>query len=201
MVWLPGGGNQNGAASDKSPLSGSRSRRRRARREAQRHRRHPQLSPRRVRFLLAPGPHGRGLEFGQPGPARPASGTLVHYNALAFGGYRVRDPSSAISLLPRHVPATWFPQSRGLFHRAISESGGCTTYRKTQADAEKQVTSFAEAVGCGTTTDQLGCSRGKSTKESAGRGSGPRRSGQRVAGRVAVQRGHGTLGLQSRGRR
>src|SRR5262249_24452142 len=54
---------------------------------------------------------------------------------------------------------------KGLFHRAVGASGECTTYRKTKAEAELQITAFAEALGCGAASDQLSCLRSKSVKD------------------------------------
>jgi para-nitrobenzyl esterase len=80
-----------------------------------------------------------------------------------------------------HVAA---PTSRGLFHRAISESGGCTTKQPTKAVAQVAGTGFATAVGC-TGTAALACLRGKSATElmmspavAAGMGFGPDVDGQ-----------------------
>ncbi|MET0391100.1 MAG: carboxylesterase/lipase family protein [Polyangiales bacterium] len=68
------------------------------------------------------------------------------------------------------------PKSRGLFHRAISQSGGCTTYQTPAADAATRAADFAAAVGC-TGDDALACLRGKSVadllaKTPAGSGAG-----------------------------
>jgi para-nitrobenzyl esterase len=57
------------------------------------------------------------------------------------------------------------PKARGLFHRAISQSGGCTTHRKTKEQAEAQVSAFVDAVGCAGAPDELACLRGKSVSE------------------------------------
>jgi para-nitrobenzyl esterase len=51
------------------------------------------------------------------------------------------------------------PGSRGLFHRAISESGGCTTRQRTLAEAETQAEQLSATVGCDTADDTLGCLR------------------------------------------
>lgn len=56
------------------------------------------------------------------------------------------------------------PGSRGLFHRAISESGGCTSKQASRDDAQRAVMAFAKRVGCGE-GDMLGCLRGKSVVE------------------------------------
>jgi para-nitrobenzyl esterase len=47
----------------------------------------------------------------------------------------------------------------------MSESGGCTTFRKTKAAAEQQMTAFADAVGCSGASDELACLRGKTVKD------------------------------------
>lgn len=51
------------------------------------------------------------------------------------------------------------PGSRGLFHRAISESGGCSTYRPSAAEAEDHADRMIAAVGCAGASDVLGCLR------------------------------------------
>ncbi|MBN1652692.1 MAG: carboxylesterase family protein [Deltaproteobacteria bacterium] len=56
------------------------------------------------------------------------------------------------------------PGSRGLFHRAISESGGCTTRFGLQVDSDdraKAIETFTEALGCKGTEDELACLREK----------------------------------------
>src|SRR6185503_17403449 len=61
------------------------------------------------------------------------------------------------------------PGSRGLFHRAISQSGGCTI-RSTgpESDAEASAPSmeaYGEAVGCPTGDGQLDCLRDASIED------------------------------------
>lgn len=51
------------------------------------------------------------------------------------------------------------PGSRGLFHGAISQSGGCTTALRTPATAEAEANVFAEAMGCADATDVAACLR------------------------------------------
>jgi para-nitrobenzyl esterase len=53
------------------------------------------------------------------------------------------------------------PSNAGLFHRAISESGGCTTVQPTRAQAEAAAVSLATSLGC-TGAGALACLRGKS---------------------------------------
>jgi para-nitrobenzyl esterase len=71
------------------------------------------------------------------------------------------------------------PSNAGLFHRAISESGGCTTVQRTRAQAEAAGASFATDVGC-TGAGALACLRGKAAADlmaspdvAAGNGFGP----------------------------
>jgi para-nitrobenzyl esterase len=60
------------------------------------------------------------------------------------------------------------PLSRGLFHRAISQSGGCTTGPmggrgdQTVADSAAGMAEFTKAMGCDGDADQLKCLRAKS---------------------------------------
>ena len=49
--------------------------------------------------------------------------------------------------------------SRGLFHRALGESGGCTTSLRTRSEAEAEANVFAEAMGCGDASDVAACLR------------------------------------------
>jgi para-nitrobenzyl esterase len=51
------------------------------------------------------------------------------------------------------------PGSRGLFHRAISQSGGCTTALRTRQTAEAEGDVFAAAMGCGDAADVAECLR------------------------------------------
>lgn len=51
------------------------------------------------------------------------------------------------------------PGSRKLFHRAISESGGCTTRQDTASEAAAKAETFAASVGCADAADQLACLR------------------------------------------
>lgn len=56
------------------------------------------------------------------------------------------------------------PKSKGLFAKAISQSGGCTTRNTLKSEAATQLTPVAAALGC-TGDDVLGCLRKKSTAE------------------------------------
>jgi para-nitrobenzyl esterase len=53
-----------------------------------------------------------------------------------------------------------------LFHRAISQSGGCTSSKmETQAEAQGSVQAFTQAMGCDTDDDPLACLRAKPVED------------------------------------
>lgn len=51
------------------------------------------------------------------------------------------------------------PGSGGLFHRAISESNGCTQHQYSPADAEPATAQLVSSVGCSAGADVLACQR------------------------------------------
>jgi para-nitrobenzyl esterase len=51
------------------------------------------------------------------------------------------------------------PLSRGLFHRAISQSGGCGVGVRTAAEASSAADAISTAVGCDAAPDELACLR------------------------------------------
>jgi para-nitrobenzyl esterase len=168
MVWLPGGGNQNGGASDNSPLIGGGllyDGRNLASHDVVVVTINYRLGV--FGFFSHPGLTAEGSASGNQGLLdQQAALAWVRDNIAAFGG----DPKN-VTLFGESAGSqdtclqVVAPGGKGLFHRAVSESGGCTTYRKTKADAEAQVTDFAEALGCSTAHDQLSCLRGKSVKD------------------------------------
>lgn len=84
----------------------------------------------------------------------------VRDNIIAFGGdynnVTIFGESAGAFDTCFHVVS---PGSRGLFHRAISESGGCTTHQDSAADGESAAESLVAAVGCAASPDVLQCLR------------------------------------------
>src|SRR6185503_8732365 len=84
----------------------------------------------------------------------------VRANIAAFGGNPKRvtifGESAGSQDTCLHVAS---PGSKKLFHRAISESGGCTTRQPTASEAAATAATFATSAGCGAASDQLACLR------------------------------------------
>ena len=104
----------------------------------------------------------------RPGPGRPTSALRwVKRNAVAFGGdpnnITIAGESAGAASVCMHLIAP--EETRGLFHKAIVQSGGCATPLKTVAENSKTGQKVAEYVGCTEAATALACLRGKSVKD------------------------------------
>jgi para-nitrobenzyl esterase len=168
MIWIHGGGNVNGSASEPLPLAGTgvfysgQS-------LAENHGVVVVTFNYRLGvfgFFAHPGLTAEGSKSGNQGLwDQRAVFEWVQKNIAQFGG----DPKnvtifgeSAGSLdVCLHVAAS---NTTGLFQRAISESGGCTTLQTTQASAESMGSGLASGLGC-SGADAVTCARTKSTAD------------------------------------
>jgi para-nitrobenzyl esterase len=151
LVWIHGGGNQNGATSDLVPgnptllfYNGQ---------SFAEHRGVVMVSLNYRLGVFGYLSHSKLREEGSPSGNQ---GLLDQRNVTIFG------ESAGARNVCFHVVS---PGSKGLFHRAISESGDCTGTTRIQTRAESEGTAFAEAVGCTTAADALSCLRDKPAAE------------------------------------
>jgi para-nitrobenzyl esterase len=166
MVWIHGGGNTNGSASEPVPYVGSgffyegRS-----------------LAEKGVvvvTFNYRLGVFGfldhaalEGAGGNQGLHDQQAALEWVKKNIAAFGGdpenVTIFGESAGSYDVCAHVAS---PKSRGLFHKAISQSGGCTTLLASKETAQKQGASLAAKLGCGgDDAEALTCLREKGVAE------------------------------------
>lgn len=191
MVWIHGGGNFAGSAGDKVPALGVAPAQQPLWYDGQflaaRHgvivvSLNYRLGP--LGFFALPELAGEGSPLGNQGLLdQQMALTWVRDNIAKFGGdpsnVTIFGESAGSSDVCFHVVS---PKSRGLFHRAISESGGCTIgidigQNRTAADVAAGMHKFAAAVGCGGPSDVLACLRSKSVGELMAQAEQPNPSG------------------------
>ena len=165
LVWIHGGGNQNGATSD--PVPGVPER---LFYDGHSFAENHGVVMVSLNYRLGVLGYFSHPELRDEGSPSGNQGLLdqkmalewVRDNIAAFGG----DPEN-VTLFGESAGArnvcfhVVSPGSRGLFHRAISESGDCTGSSRTRAQAESEGDVFAEAVGCSDSGDVLACLRNK----------------------------------------
>lgn len=164
MIWLHGGGNTTGSASDEIPLGiGGYIFDGRQIAEKQ----HVIVVTTNYRlgvlgFFAHPAldaEDARGVSGNQGLLDQRMAFDWVRRNIAAFGGdpdnVTIFGESAGSFDVCFHMVSRG---SRGLFHRAISESGGCTTFVRPRSAAEAEAPKFAAAVGC-TASGGLDCLR------------------------------------------
>ncbi len=169
MLWFHGGGNSAGSASDDAPL-GTGGLFYDGKTLASQFgvvvvTTNYRLGP--LGFFYHPALAAEGSPQGNQGLLdQRAAMEWVRDNIAPFGG----DPANVTIFgesagsfdVCFHIAS---PGSAGLFHRAISESGGCTTKLATKASEAAGADAFVVAVGCAPAADPLACLRGKSVAD------------------------------------
>jgi para-nitrobenzyl esterase len=164
MLWLHGGGNTAGSASDPVPLNlGGAFYDGRALAETY------GVVVVTTNYRLGPLGFYVDPDVGAAGNQglldQRAAMQWVQANIGAFGG----DPANVLLFgqsagswdVCLHVAA---PGSAGLFAHALSESGGCTTRQQTKAEAAASTAAFRTALGC-TGADAAACLRAKAVAD------------------------------------
>jgi para-nitrobenzyl esterase len=167
MVWFHGGANETGSASDVVPFPGI---------PGHIYDGHVLVEQQDVIVVTVQYRLGVLGFFGHPAlaredPSRPHAGNQglldqqaalewVRANIAAFGGNPKNvtifgESAGSVDVCFQMVS----PGSRKLFHRAISESGGCTTRQPTASEGGATAEAFSAAVGCGDAADELACLR------------------------------------------
>lgn len=170
LVWIHGGGNQSGSTADLLPIIGER-----LFYNGQSFAENHDVVVVSMNYRLGVFGYLAHPELTQEGEPSGNQGLFdqrlalewVQDNIAAFGGdpgnVTIFGESAGARNVCFHVVS---PGSRGLFHRAISESGDCTAFRwPTRSDIEDQASAFADAVGCGDAESVLACLRDKAPSD------------------------------------
>ena len=167
MVWFHGGSNQVGSAGDAVPVPGIPGHFYDAQVLAQER----NVVVVTVNYRLNAFGFLAHAALAGEDPQRPYAGNQglldqqaalrwVQANIAAFGGNPKRvtifGESAGSWDVCYHMVS---PGSRGLFRRAIGESGGCTPHQPTAAQGAANAEALAAAVGCGGAPDELACMR------------------------------------------
>jgi para-nitrobenzyl esterase len=167
MVWFHGGGNQQGSASDPVPFPGVPGRFYDGQVLAQEY----DVVVVTINYRLNAFGFFAHPALAQEDPSYPYAGNQglldqraalewVHANIAAFGGnpkkVTIFGESAGSEDVCFQIAS---PGSHDLFHRGISESGGCTTRQPTAAQGAATAEAFTAAVGCGGVADELSCLR------------------------------------------
>jgi len=168
MIWIHGGSNVSGSTGDGVPFPGYEG--------VRLYDGHTIAQDRNVIVVTTNYRLGVFGFFGQTDlatedPAYPYGGNQglldqraamqwVQNNIAQFGGdptkVTIFGESAGSFDVCAHVAS---PLSAGLFHRAISESGGCSVGVRTAAEAGVAAEAVSAAVGCDTAPDELACLR------------------------------------------
>ena len=195
MVWIHGGGNFAGSAGDKVPALNVAPAQQPLWYDGQFLAARHGVIVVSMNYRLGPMGFFALPELGAEGSPLGNQGLLdqqmvlswVRDNIVKFGGdpanVTIFGESAGSSDVCFHVVS---PKSKGLFQRAISESGGCTIgidigRNRSAAEVAEGMHKFAAAVGCDGQSDRLACLRGKTTQELMDKAEQPNPSGGMAA--------------------
>jgi para-nitrobenzyl esterase len=193
MIWIHGGGNVNGSAGDKVPTTDQLwydGQNFAAKRGVVLVSFNYRLGA--MGFFAHPALAAEGSPLGNQGLLdQRLLFRWVRDNIAKFGGdarnVTIFGESAGSADVCYHIAS---PGSRGLFHRGISESGGCTSrdgLQRTAQAAAPAMEAFATRVGCDASAgDVLACLRGKPIAEVMANASAPPPTGGGVPGAAAI---------------